>query len=145
ADGTVVGTIELSGANNWQHTFMDLPVNSTDGAIEYTIEEVAIDGYEVTITGDVATGFIVTNTEVEAPEPDPEPEDPIEEEKEQGPKDGGKLVSEKKETGISPKETGKLLPSTATSLFNLLLIGSVLLLIGGLGYYLLRKKGQNNS
>src|SRR5699024_7648846 len=68
ADGEEVDSVELSEENNWQHTFSDLPAEgSDDQVIEYTVEEVAIDGYETNITGDAKEGFVVTNTEEETP------------------------------------------------------------------------------
>src|SRR5699024_11781524 len=55
ADGEKVEEVVLSEDTDWKHTFTDLPVvhNITDEkAIEYTVEEVEIEGYSVEITGD---------------------------------------------------------------------------------------------
>ncbi|GAA4080739.1 Cna B-type domain-containing protein [Amphibacillus indicireducens] len=134
ANGEVVDSVKLSDLNDWSHTFTDLPVENEQGPIEYTVEEVSIEGYETTITGDAESGFIVTNTEIE------EPEEPVEEDPDEEPEDDKKVVPEKNEIDKSSNESGKLLPSTATNVFNLLLIGFVLLLVSGLGYYLLKKK-----
>ncbi|HHU19253.1 MAG TPA: Cna B-type domain-containing protein [Bacilli bacterium] len=134
ANGTVVDSVDLSDSNNWQHVFTDLSVENEQGPIEYTVEEVYIDGYETTITGEAESGFIVTNIEIE------EPEEFVEEDPDEEPEDDKKVVPEKKEIDKSSNESGKLLPSTATNVFNLLLIGFVLLLVSGLGYYLLKKK-----
>jgi LPXTG-motif cell wall-anchored protein len=59
----------LNAAGNWQHTFEGLAVyDSTDGhEITYTVTEEAVRGYTTKITGDVETGFLVTNTSVVTP------------------------------------------------------------------------------
>ncbi|MFW3579480.1 Cna B-type domain-containing protein, partial [Vagococcus fluvialis] len=78
ADGQKVDTIELNEGNDWKHTFTDLPVvhDITDEeAINYTVEEVTVDGYKTSIAGSAALGFVITNTEDPKPE-DPKPEDP---------------------------------------------------------------------
>ncbi|RFA32774.1 hypothetical protein CAI16_17080 [Virgibacillus dokdonensis] len=67
ADGEKVADVELSDKNNWKHTFTELPVVhdiKDEKAIEYTVEEVAVDGYETAITGDAKDGFTITNTQV---------------------------------------------------------------------------------
>src|SRR5699024_11875848 len=54
ADGETVDEVVLSKDTDWKHTFTDLPVvyDITDEkAIEYTVEEVEIEGYEVSISG----------------------------------------------------------------------------------------------
>ncbi|MFW3579484.1 Cna B-type domain-containing protein, partial [Vagococcus fluvialis] len=66
ADGQKVDTIELNEGNDWKHTFTDLPVvhDITDEeAIKYTVEEIDVDGYETSIAGSAALGFVITNTE----------------------------------------------------------------------------------
>jgi len=62
ADGNIVATQILNEGNNWQHTFTELPVNANGKAIVYTVEEVEIEGYTATYTGDAETGYTVTNT-----------------------------------------------------------------------------------
>jgi len=61
---TEVASQVLSAANGWQHTFADLPrYDAADGhEIAYTIVEDPVEGYTTKITGDMATGFTVTNT-----------------------------------------------------------------------------------
>lgn len=57
-------TVELNDNNNWKATFEDLDVYAGSGeAIDYQVEELAIDGYNSKITGDASNGFVVTNTE----------------------------------------------------------------------------------
>lgn len=66
ADGEKIKDVVLSSANNWKHTFSDLPtVNDVtdEEAINYTVEEVEIEGYESSIAGSAALGFVITNTE----------------------------------------------------------------------------------
>ena len=65
ADGKEVQTAKLNEANSWKHTFKDLPVYDDNGKeIEYTVKEVAIDGYESKIEGSADKGFVITNKNV---------------------------------------------------------------------------------
>src|SRR5699024_9879923 len=64
ADGKEVDTIELSEEKGWEHVFEDLPTADGANRIDYTIEEVEIDGYDSNITGNAEEGFVVTNTEL---------------------------------------------------------------------------------
>ena len=67
ADGVKEDSIVLNEDNQWKHTFTDLPkYHATTGdEILYTVEEEHINGYESNISGDVASGFIITNTKTE--------------------------------------------------------------------------------
>lgn len=61
-----VDSVELSKENGWQHTFKDLEQYDENGqVISYTIQEVEIDGYVSTITGDMNQGYVITNTNME--------------------------------------------------------------------------------
>ena len=72
ADGVDTGkTLKLSADNGWKGSFNDLNVTKDGQAITYTIEEAAVDGYRTTITGDAATGFVITNTYPTTPPPTP--------------------------------------------------------------------------
>ena len=64
ADGAEKETVTLTAADNWTHTFSNLPkYDENDGhEIVYTIDEVDIPNYVKAITGSAATGFVVTNT-----------------------------------------------------------------------------------
>ena len=63
ANGVVVDTVDLSADNNWSYVFENLPKFDEEGAaIEYTVDEVEVDGYTTEITGDAEEGFTVTNT-----------------------------------------------------------------------------------
>ncbi len=71
ADGEDTGkVVELSKENNWTYTFTGLPETADGKAIEYTVAEKKIDGYTIKITGDMKTGFTITNTHIppDAPE-----------------------------------------------------------------------------
>ena len=61
-----VDSAELSASNHWQYTFTDLEQYDENGqAISYTISEVNLDGYVSKITGNMNTGFVITNTNTE--------------------------------------------------------------------------------
>src|SRR5699024_1772368 len=63
ANGEVETSEDLNEENNWSHVFTDLPAVDEDGNdIEYTVEEVAVEGYETSISGTSADGFVITNT-----------------------------------------------------------------------------------
>lgn len=61
-----VDSVELSASNHWQYTFTDLEQYNENGQpISYTISEVNLDGYVSKITGNMNTGFVITNTNTE--------------------------------------------------------------------------------
>mgnify|MGYP002856605679 CR=1 FL=1 len=52
----------LSSENNWKKYFDNLPIYNEEGEeIDYSVEELEIDGYDISISGDVTNGFVVTN------------------------------------------------------------------------------------
>lgn len=58
-------TLELNDENDWKGIFKDLRVYDDFGEeIDYEVEELKVDGYASTVTGDKSSGFIVTNTEL---------------------------------------------------------------------------------
>ena len=67
ADGADTGkTVTLSDANSWTDTFSGLDKYKADGtAIVYTVKEDDITNYTNSITGDIASGFTITNTNTE--------------------------------------------------------------------------------
>lgn len=73
---------QLNAANNWTHTFQDLPKTKTDNGkqieIEYSVEELAVAGFTSTVTGDAKDGFTITNIQNPPTEttPDPTPDKP---------------------------------------------------------------------
>lgn len=84
ADGVDTGkTLTLDAAGNWTGSFTDLPKYKDGAEIAYTVKEDAVEGYTSEVTGDAATGFTVTNTEVPPTTPEtpgnpetPEPKKP---------------------------------------------------------------------
>lgn len=77
ADGATKEKVTLTEADQWKHSFVNLPkYDANDGhEIVYTVEEVALSGYTSAISGDAANGYIVTNTKTITP-PSPTPETP---------------------------------------------------------------------
>lgn len=77
ADGTTKEKVTLTEADQWKHSFENLPkFDANDGhEIVYTVEETALSGYTSEISGDAANGYIVTNTKTITP-PSPTPETP---------------------------------------------------------------------
>ena len=62
ADGNETGkTLLLSEDNNWAGSFTDLDEYKAGRKIVYTVEEVSVDDYETLISGDMETGFTITN------------------------------------------------------------------------------------
>ena len=65
ANGKEVQTAKLNEANSWKHIFKDLPVYDENGKeIEYTVKEVAVEGYDTKIEGNAKDGFVITNKEI---------------------------------------------------------------------------------
>ena len=64
ADGKeTTNVLRLSAANGWSGTFGAIPAKDEDGkAIDYTVTEQAVPGYTTTYEGDVASGFVITNS-----------------------------------------------------------------------------------
>ena len=77
ADGATKEKVTLTEADQWKHSFVNLPkFDANDGhEIVYTVEETALSGYTSAISGDAANGYIVTNTKTITP-PSPTPETP---------------------------------------------------------------------
>lgn len=71
ADGKVVESMELTAADNWAGSLLDMPVYANGKAIVYTVEEKAVEGYTAAYSTDANGGLIITNTLVPAPTVDP--------------------------------------------------------------------------
>src|SRR5699024_2699694 len=146
ADGETVDEVVLSKDTDWKHTFTDLPVvyDITDEkAIEYTVEEVEIEGYEVSISGNAKDGFIVTNTFIE--EDEVLTETPNDESDNDSNDSLSKDDSENKtsiELDELSNEQGHKLPKTATNTFNMLVIGLAVMLLGALALLFRRKENK---
>ena len=55
--------VVLNEGNGWSYGWSDLPVKQDGQTVVYSVKEVGrIPGYESTVTGDVQTGFVITNS-----------------------------------------------------------------------------------
>lgn len=70
ADGEPAGDpVELDAAGGWAHTWDDLPKEKDGAEVSYAVREVDVPaGYAVSVTGDAASGFTVTNTRATPPD-----------------------------------------------------------------------------
>lgn len=75
ANGVDTGkTLTLSAGNNWMGSFTGLEESENGVKVQYTVAEVAVEGYDTVITGSAETGFIITNRHTPDPgQPDPTP------------------------------------------------------------------------
>ena len=74
ANGQDTGkTLELKSDTGWTGSFTDLDVYEDGSRIVYTVKELSVSGYETSISGDAATGFVITNTRAGTDDP---PKDP---------------------------------------------------------------------
>ena len=65
ANGAEIGkSLVLNAENNWTGSFTDLDAYDAGQAILYTVNEVAVNGYQSAINGDAETGFAITNTHI---------------------------------------------------------------------------------
>ena len=64
ANGQKLGEpVVLNEGNGWSYGWSDLPVKQDGQTVVYSLKEVGrIPGYESTVTGDVQTGFVITNS-----------------------------------------------------------------------------------
>ena len=64
ANGKEIQNVKLNEGNSWKHTFKDLPKYDENGKeITYTVNEVAVEGYDTKIEGNAKDGFVITNKE----------------------------------------------------------------------------------
>lgn len=73
ANGVASGSpVTLDAANSWKHTWSGLDKNAAGKAITYTVKETSVPhGYTSTISGDAASGFMVTNSHTPVVPPTP--------------------------------------------------------------------------
>ncbi|WP_216642478.1 Cna B-type domain-containing protein [Parvimonas micra] len=65
ANGKEIQNVKLNEGNSWKHTFKDLPKYDDNGKeITYTVNEVAVEGYDTKIEGNAKDGFVITNKEI---------------------------------------------------------------------------------
>jgi len=63
ANGVAQGAaVTLDDSNNWAHIWKNLDVYADGKEITYTVEEAAVAEYTADVTGNVETGFTITNT-----------------------------------------------------------------------------------
>ena len=65
ADGVKKDSITLNEENHWQHTFTNLDKYKNGAEIKYTVKEEAIANYKTVVSGDMNSGYMITNTNVE--------------------------------------------------------------------------------
>ena len=76
-DGTVYDTVTLNAANNWRHTWGELPKYNNDGSkIVWSVVEKELENYTVLITQNGIT-FVVTNTGEHTENPPEHPDDKL--------------------------------------------------------------------
>lgn len=68
ADGVDTGKqLVLSADTGWKGAFDGMPAYSGDRQVAYTVVEDAVEGYVSEVSGDAASGFVVTNTKQTTP------------------------------------------------------------------------------
>lgn len=137
ADGNDTGkTLILDATNHWKGVFENLDVTTNGTPIHYTVEEVQVRGYETSITGTPAEGFVITNTHTsdQGPMPSPSPS-----------------PTPTQDSTADPVTASSTIPMTGDSM-NVSLLWCLagvsalgLLLCGGLRILAKRKKRNNNQ
>src|SRR5699024_4491343 len=109
ANGDSIDTTKVTSKSDWKYEFTELPKYDKEGEkIKYTIEEVAVDGYESKVDG-----YDITNTWVDEEEPEPtDPKDPSEPTKPSDP-------SEKTDTQDKPDEVDKQGPTCEETIITI--------------------------
>src|SRR5699024_650886 len=109
ANGNSIDTTKVTSKSDWKYEFTELPKYDKEGEkIKYTIEEVAVDGYESKVDG-----YDITNTWVDEEEPEPtDPKDPSEPTKPSDP-------SEKTDTQDKPDEVDKQGPTCEETIITI--------------------------
>lgn len=134
ANGSIIGSIDVTEADDWQYSFPGLRKYESGEEIVYSITEEAIEGYETTISGyDITNTLIIEDKPID-PTPG-KPEEPREQSsKDDKDKDSAVVSVTKDKTDIDraadSATDGNKLPSTATNMYNMLAIGLGLLIIG---------------
>src|SRR5699024_2810131 len=148
-NGNEINSTKVTAKDDWKYAFTDLPAyDENNKAYKYTIEEVAVDGYESKVDG-----YDITNTWIDEDEEVPtDPTDPSEPTKPSGPTEetskpdkpgeadeaDEQVQSSTDKSDESDDDKGSLLPSTATNMFNIILAGALLLVIGA-GFIIFRR------
>ncbi|MEI3611270.1 Cna B-type domain-containing protein [Pseudogracilibacillus sp. SO30301A] len=117
ANSEQVESIEVTEADDWAYSFRNLPKYEAGEEIVYSITEDAVEGYETTING-----FTITNTFIA------EKDEPVD--SSIGSKDKPAAPSKGTLESTDSTTEGSKLPSTASNMFNMLVIGIGLLTLG---------------
>src|SRR5690625_465828 len=149
SNGEEASTVEVSSETDWEYAFADLAKYDKDGKkIDYTVKELDVPkGYESKVDG-----YDITNTWIDEDEDEEVPTDPSEPTKPSGPTEetskldkpgeadeaDEQVQSSTDKSDESDDDKGSLLPSTATNMFNILLAGALLLVIGA-GFIIFRR------
>lgn len=150
-DGVIVKTAEVTSETDWTYNFTDLPAFDENGvAYIYTVEEEAVDGYTSTVKGyDITNTFIpfekdedykeevTAGANQDSPNKPNKPGEPDRSDK------SDKLDSPGKSDKIGEEKEGSPdneLPKTATNIFNLVLLGFGLILVGLITWFVRRRK-----
>ncbi|SES07877.1 Cna protein B-type domain-containing protein [Salipaludibacillus aurantiacus] len=126
-NGEALDTTEVTDDDDWTYAFIDLPEFDEAGSrYVYTVGENEVSGYTVQVVG-----FDLTNTY--EPKKPSAPEDIEEPAAESEKDDYGDSSDETAGTEAKKRETkddGGTLPETATNMFNLIVFGSIFILLG---------------
>ncbi|HEY4599754.1 MAG TPA: Cna B-type domain-containing protein [Cerasibacillus sp.] len=118
ANGKLVDSLEVTAEMNWQYNFSRLPAYDHEGkTIEYTVEEVEVPGYTSEING-----FDITNTLIPIEPNEPGKHEDVNKENQKKPEEEVKTAEDNK--------TGTQLPKTATNMYNLIFVGTLIIVIG---------------
>ncbi|ETY71990.1 LPXTG-motif cell wall anchor domain-containing protein [Bifidobacterium moukalabense DSM 27321] len=130
ADGAAQGApVELSGANHWANTWTGLYQKKSGKSVAYTVKEIGtVDGYTGEVTGDMTSGFTVTNTVKPTPDK-PTPDKP---------------ATPSKSTPDKPAK--KTMAATGSSLIVPGVVLAVLVVVaalaGGIAYFMRRRENK---
>nr|WP_246476804.1 Cna B-type domain-containing protein [Salicibibacter cibi] len=132
ADGAIVDDMAVTEEDDWEYRFTDLPKYEAGEEIDYSISEKAVEGYETAVNGYDLTNTLITDEDGEA-KPG-KPTDPEKDETKPDQEDKTDKTTDAEREGATKEDesddTGGLLPDTATNLFNMLLVGVGLLIVG---------------
>lgn len=113
ADGKETGEeLKLTAEMNWQGSFQELVEYKDGTVIVYTVEEVAVEGYETSYSGDDQKGFVITNTH----------------------------KSEKVSKPSKPKKHGKLPQTGENQGIAMMVLGLVVISLTAAGYIIYNRK-----
>ncbi len=128
ADGEVVDEQQLTADNGWRYIFTDLAEyqeGKVGQLVNYTVEEVPVDGYQSTVTGSQKDGFVITNNYTPKEPTDKEPTD--------------KKPTKKPTSGGTSQQHGKL-PQTGENVGTMMTVLGLVILMTGFGFLVFNRK-----